>query len=449
MGILSGIFKSRDKPQNATSGSAYRFFIGGSSSGKNVNECSAMQMTAVYSCVRILSEVVASLPLHVYKYNSDGGKEKAVKHPLYFLLHDEPNPEMTSFVFRETLMTHLLLWGNAYAQIIRNGKGEIIALYPLMPNRMTVDRDEKGQLYYQYNTSKDDAPTMKGSMVNLKPSDVLHIPGLGFDGLVGYSPIAMAKNAIGMAIACEEYGAKFFANGATPGGILEHPGTVKDPQRVRESWTSAFGGSSNANKVAVLEEGMKYTPISISPEQAQFLETRKFQINEIARIFRVPPHMVGDLEKSSFSNIEQQSLELVKYTLDPWVARWEQAIVRSLFSTDEKTQYFVKFNVDGLLRGDYQSRMNGYAIGRQNGWMSANDLRELENLDRIPEEEGGDLYLINGNMTKLKDAGIFAGKESEPNEEVLEVEEPQGSGSGDTDGNSGENTVPKRHHRRG
>ena len=237
--------------------------------------------------------------------------------------------------------------------------------------------------------------------------------------------------------------------GATPGGILEHPGTVKDPQRVRESWTAAFDGSSNANKVAVLEEGMKYTPISISPEQAQFLETRKFQINEIARIFRVPPHMVGDLEKSSFSNIEQQSLEFVKYTLDPWVARWEQAIVRSLFSTDEKTQYFVKFNVDGLLRGDYQSRMNGYAIGRQNGWMSANDIRELENLDRIPEEEGGDLYLINGNMTKLKDAGIFAGKESEPNEEVLEVEEPKGSESGDTDGNGGEDTVPKRHHRRG
>ena len=237
--------------------------------------------------------------------------------------------------------------------------------------------------------------------------------------------------------------------GATPGGILEHPGTVKDPQRVRESWTAAFDGSSNANKVAVLEEGMKYTPISISPEQAQFLETRKFQINEIARIFRVPPHMVGDLEKSSFSNIEQQSLEFVKYTLDPWVARWEQAIVRSLFSADEKAQYFVKFNVDGLIRGDYQSRMNGYAIGRQNGWMSANDIRELENLDRIPEEEGGDLYLINGNMTKLKDAGIFAGKESEPNEEVLEVEEPQGSESGDTDGNGGENTVPKRHHRRG
>ncbi|MDO4306964.1 MAG: phage portal protein [Eubacteriales bacterium] len=453
MGIFSGLFRSRDAPQNRTSGSAYSFFMGGSTSGKRVNERSAMQMTAVYSCVRILSEAVAGLPLHLYEYADGGSKEKAVEHPLYFLLHDEPNPEMTSFVFRETLMTHLLLWGNAYAQIIRNGKGEVMALYPLMPDRMTVDRDEKGRLYYEYNTSSDDAPTMKGSTVKLSPSDVLHIPGLGFDGLVGYSPIAMAKNAIGMAIACEEYGAKFFANGAQPSGVLEHPGTIKDPSRVRESWQNTFGGSQNANKVAVLEEGMKYTPISISPEQAQFLETRKFQINEIARIFRVPPHMVGDLEKSSFSNIEQQSLEFVKYTLDPWVSRWEQSMVRSLLTEEEKKQYFIKFNVDGLLRGDYQSRMNGYATARQNGWMSANDIRELENLDRIPEELGGDLYLINGNMTKLQDAGIFAGastengKENSENEdnEVLEVEESGGDG----DGSGGEDSVSKRHHRGG
>ncbi len=444
MKLIKSIFKSRDKPTNATSGSAYRFFLGGSTSGKNVNERSAMQMTAVYSCVRILSEAVAGLPLHLYRYTDEGGKEKAVDHPLYFLLHDEPNPEMTSFVFRETLMTHLLLWGNAYAQIIRNGKGEVLALYPLMPNRMTVDRDEKGGLIYKYNTNKDDAPTIKGSVVYLKPSDVLHIPGLGFDGLVGYSPIAMAKNAIGMAIACEEYGAKFFANGATPGGILEHPGTVKDPERVRDSWHSAFGGSPNANKVAVLEEGMRYTPISISPEQAQFLETRKFQINEIARIFRVPPHMVGDLEKSSFSNIEQQSLEFVKYTLDPWVCRWEQAMVRSLLSPTDKKNYFVKFNVDGLLRGDYQSRMNGYATARQNGWMSANDIRELENLDLIPTEQGGDLYLINGNMTKLADAGIFAEKEEVQNEEVLELEDGEESIR-----DAGEDTVSKRNNRRG
>ena len=284
---------------------------------------------------------------------------------------------------------------------------------------------------------------------------MLHIPGLGFDGLVGYSPIAMAKNAIGMAIACEEYGAKFFANGAAPGGVLEHPGTIKDPQRVRESWQSTFGGSGNANKIAVLEEGMKYTPIGISPEQAQFLETRKFQINEIARIFRVPPHMVGDLEKSSFSNIEQQSLEFVKYTLDPWVIRWEQSIQRSLLSRDEKAVYFVKFNLEGLLRGDYQSRMNGYAIGRQNGWMSANDIRELENLDRIPAEDGGDLYLINGNMLPLKNAGAFAdtptddGKEEETDEEVLELEEPDGNELGDAGTDTEKNPVPERDHRRG
>ena len=430
MGILSGLFHSRDKPTNATSGSSYRFFLGGSTSGKTVTERSAMQMTAVYSCVRILAEAIAGLPLHLYTYKEDGGKEKAIGHPLYLLLHDEPNPEMSSFVFRETLMTHLLLWGNAYAQIIRNGKGEVVALYPLMPNRMTVDRDSSGQLFYSYQMNNSDAPTMKAGTVILKPSDVLHIPGLGFDGLVGYSPIAMAKNAIGLAIATEEYGAKFFANGATPGGLLEYPGTVKDPDRVRESWNKGFSGSQNAGKVAILEEGMKYTPISIAPEQAQFLETRKFQINEIARIFRVPPHMVGDLEKSSFSNIEQQSLEFVKYTLDPWVVRWEQSLSRALFTPEEKKKYFVKFNVEGLLRGDYQSRMNGYATARQNGWMSANDIRELENLDRIPAEEGGDLYLINGNMLPLVHAGAFAdidsGKEeSEPDEqseEVLEVE---------------------------
>ena len=448
MGIFSGLFRSRDKPQNSTSGSAYRFFLGGSTSGKVVTERSAMQMTAVYACVRILSESIAGLPVHLYRYQNDGRKEKAVDHTLYRLLHDEPNPEMTSFVFRETLMTHLLLWGNAYAQIIRNGKGEVIALNPLMPNRMTVDRDEHGQLYYSYQMSSSDAPTMKGGTVHLMPTDVLHIPGLGFDGLVGYSPIAMAKNAIGMAIACEEYGAKFFANGATPGGILEHPGTVKDPSRVRDSWNAAFGGSGNANKVAVLEEGMKYTPISISPEQAQFLETRKFQIDEIARIFRVPPHMVGDLDKSSFNNIEQQSLEFVKYTLEPWIMRWEQSINRALLSETEKSAYFVRFNVDGLLRGDYQSRMEGYATARQNGWMSANDIRELENLDRIPAEDGGDLYLINGNMLPLNRAGDFAdtttsGKEEDSDEEVLEVEEPDGDGTGGTD------AVPERHYRGG
>ncbi len=438
MGFLSGLFRSRDALRNSTSGSAYRFFMGNSTSGKRVNERSAMQMTAVYSCVRILSEAVAGLPLHLYQYTDKSSMEKAVDNPLYFLLHDEPNTEMTSFVFRETLMTHLLLWGNAYSQIIRNGKGEVVGLYPLMPDRMTVNRDEKGRLYYEYMVSSDDAKTLKDGTVRLSPYDVLHIPGLGFDGLVGYSPIAMAKNAIGLAIAAEEYGSKFYANGATPSGILEYPGTVKEPDKVRESWNAGFGGSSNAHKIAVLEEGMKYTPISISPNEAQFLETRKFQINEIARIFRVPPHMVGDLEKSSFSNIEQQSLEFVKYTLEPWLVRWEQAMQRSLIPQDDKSKYFIKFNVDGLLRGDYQSRMQGYATARQNGWMSANDIRELENLDRIPAEDGGDLYLINGNMMPLSMSGAAYGKEENQNEEVLELEGPGGSGQRNRRGNHGE-----------
>lgn len=408
MSILKNLFHSRDKPQNYLSGSRYNVIFGRTTSGKNVDERSAMQVTTVYACVRILAEAVAGLPLHTYRYLSGGAKEKALDHPLYYLLHDEPNPEMTSFVFRETLMSHLLLWGNAYAQIIRNGKGQITALYPLMPNRMTVDRTSNGKIYYTYLVNDSDNPTLKAQgQVYLRKEDIFHIPGLGYDGLVGYSPISMAKNAIGMALATEEYGAKFFENGASPSGVLEHPGTIKDPERLRESWNSLFKGSGNSHKVAVLEEGLSFKPIAISPNEAQFLETRKFQIDEIARIFRVPPHMVGDLEKSSFSNIEQQSLEFLKYTLDPWVTRWEQSIHRSLILESEKRDYFVKFNVDGLLRGDYQSRMNGYAVGIQNGFMSPNDIRSLENMDLIPDELGGNLYLINGAMTKLQDAGGF------------------------------------------
>lgn len=368
-----------------------------------------MQTTAVYACVRILAEAVASLPLHVYEYQDDGGKKLVHDHPLYYLLHDEPNPEMTSFVFRETLMSHLLIWGNAYAQIIRDGAGRVLGLYPLLPDKMEVQRDDKGNIYYVYSRNSDENPTFKEyGNIKLKAEDVLHIPGLGFDGLIGYSPIAMAKNAVGMTLACEEYGASFFANGANPGGVLEHPGVLKDPSKVRESWNSVYRGVNNAHKIAVLEEGMKYQQIGIPPEEAQFLETRKFQINEIARLYRIPPHMVGDLDKSSFSNIEQQSLEFVKYTLDPWVIRWEQSLQKSLLLPGEKGKYFIKLNVDGLLRGDYQSRMNGYAVGRQNGWFSANDIREMENMNPIPDEEGGNLYLINGAMTKLADAGAFA-----------------------------------------
>ena len=416
MGFFKGLFSSRDAPKNkSTTGQNYAFYWGSATSGKKVTARSAMQMTGVYACVRVLAEAIAELPLCLYEY-TDRGRKRAVNHPLYRLLHDEPNPEMTSFIFRETLMSHLLLWGNAYAQIIRNARGDVVALYPLMPDRMDVCRDEdSGKIYYSYTVMSDneEAGLKKGGAVRLEAEDVLHVPGLGFDGLVGYSPIAMAKNAVGMGLSCEEYGAKFFANGAAPIGVLEHPGVIKDAEKLRQHWQNTFGGSGNANKVAVLEEGMKYSPIGISPEQAQFLETRKFQLNEIARIFRIPPHMIGDLEKSSYSNIEQQSLEFVQYTLNPWVKRWEQSLMRVLLAEREKERYFVRFNVDGLLRGDYASRMQGYATARQNGWMSANDIRELENLDKIPAEDGGDLYLVNGNMLPLTKAGAMYGEGSE------------------------------------
>ena len=408
--FLSQLFKSRDKPQNYYIGTDFRYLFGLSTGGKMVNEFTAMQTTAVYACVRILAETLAALPLQMYRY-TPGGKERVYDYPLYHLLHDEPNPEMTSFIFRETLMSHLLIWGNAYAQIIRDRLGRVQGLYPLRPDKMTVCRDNQGRIFYLYTKTSDENPNIRPyGQVALPKEEVLHIPGLGFDGLVGYSPIAMARNAVGMTMACEEYGASFFANGASPSGVLEHPGVLKDPAKVRDSWNAVYRGTGNAHKVAVLEEGMKYQQIGIPPEEAQFLETRKFQLDEIARLYRIPPHMIGDLEKSSFNNIEQQSMEFVKYTLDPWVIRWERAMQKALFLPEEKKQYFLKFNVNGLMRGDYESRMTGYSIGRQNGWLSANDIREMEDMNPVPDEKGGNLYLVNGSMTKLKDAGAFAQK---------------------------------------
>ena len=255
MSIFKSLFRSRDKPKDYYSGSGLSFLFGNTTSGKVVNERTALQTTAVYACVRVLSEAVAGLPLHVYKYNADGGKERIPAHPLYRLLHDAPNTEMTSFIFRETLMTHLLIYGNAYAQIVRNGKGEVTALYPLLPSNMAVDRNDSGSLIYTYRSDKGD--------IKLTRDHVLHIPALGFDGLVGYSPIAMAKQTIGAAIAVEEFGATFFKNGANPGGVLEHPGIVKDIQRVKDSWNAGFQGSANAHKISILEDGMKFHSVGI------------------------------------------------------------------------------------------------------------------------------------------------------------------------------------------
>ncbi len=303
-------------------------------------------------------------------------------------------------------MSHLLLWGNGFSQIIRNGLGEIVALYPLLPNKIDMNRDESGEIYYTYYRNADETRDReKSGGVTLSKYDVLHIPGHSFDGLMGYFPIGLHRNTIGMAVATENYGATFFANGANPSGVLEHPATITNKDLLRESWEKLLKGKG-ANRVAILEEGMTYKPIGMPPEQAQFLETRKFQLNEIARIFRVPPHMIGDLEKSTFSNIEQQSIEFVQHTLNPWVTRLEQAMNFSLLSPSERVKYVIKFNLDGLLRGDYTARMNGYAVGRQNGWLSINDIRRLEDMNPISAEEGGDRYLVNGNMIDAKSAGL-------------------------------------------
>ena len=391
------LFHSRDKPRDAIS-TAPSFYFGSSGAGKSVTVSSAIQMSTVYACVRVIAETIASLPLHVYEA-TDKGNMKATEHPLYHVLHDEPNLEMTSFILRETMLSHLLLWGNSYCQIIRSGRTQVIGLYPLMPDHMEVDRDSSGNLKYTYTTSE-------GRTVLLSADDVLHIPGLGFDGVMGYSPIALERNAIGLGLAAEEYGGKFFANGARPSGVLTHPNTVKDPKRLRDSWNTAYGGSANANKVCILEEGMTYAPISIPNSEAQFLETRKFQVEEICRIFRVPPHLVCNLDRATFSNIEHSSIDFAVHTIRPWLVRIEQAINRALFSDQEKARFFVRFNIDGLMRGDYKSRMEGYAIARQNGWMSSNDIRELENLNPLTDEDGGNAYLCNGNMIPCALAGI-------------------------------------------
>lgn len=380
-----------------------------SNSGVEVDEETALKISAVYACVKVISETVASLPLNLLKELTNGDSEKAKQHPLYTILKDTPNSEMSSFTFREMQMTNLLLWGNAYSLIKRNKQGQIVELYPLKSKNMKVERDAvTNKIKYIYTNNK-------GISTTYTPKQVLHIPAFTFDGVLGVSPITYAREAMGLALATEEFGARFFGNGARPGGVLEHPGTIKDPDKLRDSWNKVYQGTANSHKVAVLEEGMKYHEIGMSPEDSQFLQTRSFQLTEICRIFRVPPHMIGDLSRSTFSNIEHQSIDFVVHTIRPWLVRWEQAIIRSLLNDEERTIYYPKFNVDGLMRGDFTTRMSGYAIARQNGWMSANEIRALEDMNKIPTDQGGDLYLLNGNMISAIAANQNGGAVNEVN----------------------------------
>lgn len=399
----------RDAPkvEDNVRDSGQTFVFGRSESGERVDEKSAMQIATVYACVRLLAESIAGLPLHLYRYTSGSGsdKERAKDHPLYKILYRQPNPEMTSFSFWETMVLQILLWGNSYAQVIRDGKNNVLALYPLPPENVEVDRDDKGHIYYIYHAYTDEVPGETNKDIYFRSDEIFHVPGLSYNGLVGVSPIAMMKNSLGTTIAVEKYGSAFFKNGAQPAGVLEHPGVLKNPEKIRENWSDVYGGPSNAHKVAVLEEGMQYKAISLPPEDSQFLSTRQFGVTEICRIFRVPPHLVQDMQHATFSNIEHQSIDFVVHTLTPWLVRFEQAIVKDLLLPDEQDTYFPKFNVDGLLRGDYQSRMQGYATGISNGFLSPNDIHRLENMDLIPAEKGGDDYYLNGGYVKLEDAG--------------------------------------------
>jgi HK97 family phage portal protein len=365
---------------------------GGTESGVSVTVDSALRVSSVYSCVRILAETVAMLPLITYERLARG-KRRASEHPLYSLLHDRPNDFMTAYTFRETVQGHLALRGNAYIHVDYNGAGRAEELFPLRPDRLIQIIERDGRLLYQYQLPEE--------IRWFTDAEIWHLRSLGADGKVGYSPVSLHRQGVGLAMAQEIYAARFFGKGATPGGVLEHPGHLSDQARtnLRESWEGTHGGLGRSHKVAILEEGLKWNAIGMSQRDAQYIEGRKFQVSEIARMFRIPPHMVGDLERATFSNIEQQGLEFVIYTMMPWLVNWEQSILQTLFPPADRQSFFPEFLLSGLLRGDTQTRYAAYALARQNGWLSANDIRELENMNPI---EGGDTYLVPLNLTPAR-----------------------------------------------
>jgi len=354
-------------------------------SGVLVSENLALNLSSVYACVQVLSQTIGSLPLMVYQRTPDG-KIRVASHPLYRLLHDTPNPEMTSMTWRQAMMLHLGLWGNHYSEIERDSDGNPVALWPITPWRVLLRRIE-GKLVYTVG--------LDTGVVNVPFANMLHIKGLSYDGLVGISPLRAARETVGLSLGAQKYAAKFFANDARPGGILEHPGQLSEDAagRLRKSFERAHEGLDNKFRVAVLEEGMKFNAVGVPPEDAELLETRKFAVSEIARYFRMPLHKISDLERSTNSNIEQQAIEFVTDTIGPWLSNIEQELSFKLFCGD----YYPEFLVEGLLRGDIKTRYAAYAVGRQWGWLSADDIRERENMNKLPDGKGA-IYLSPLNM---------------------------------------------------
>lgn len=361
--------------------------------GNFVNEDTSLRFSAVFSCVRVLSESVAQLPLRVYR-RTENGREVAVNHHLYRLLHSAPNERQSAFSFWEATLSSLALWGNSYALIDYDKKsGAIEALWFLDPNDVSPRRTEKGDIVY-------DVMTKQGKKVYLW-DEIFHIPGLSFDGLMGKSVIRTAHNAISQGLAASEYAGRFFENDSTPRGVLETDTFFKDDsaiQRLRKNWNEFYQGTENSHKIAILENGLKFKPLTINPEDAQLLETRKFNRTEIAGIFRVPLHMIGDLDKATFSNIEHQSIDFVKFSLTPWLRRIEQAISLQLFSSKERNKHYAEFATEGMLRGDTKSRYESYRVAIQSGWLSINEVRSLENMSPV---QGGDEHYLQMQMVPI------------------------------------------------
>lgn len=376
-------------PKTGQSEDVGEYALGGYAAGVAVTHDSSLQVASVYSAVRILAEDAASLPLHLY-FRADGARQRAVWRPEYRLLYSQPNGYQTAFSLREAMMASLLLWGNAYCEIERNGNGDVVGLHFIRPQNVDVRMD-----------ADDQEPVYSVNKVELSPRDIFHVHAFSDNGITGRSILKLARESIGLSKATEEYGSNWFANGAAPGGVLQMPGRIKDAaqlERIRSGWENRHKGPKRSGGVAILEEGMQYQQIGMPPEDSQFLETRKFQVNEIARWFRLPPHMLGDLERATFSNIEEQSLEYVKYTLRPWLVRIEQEAQRQLLQPGMPGPYYYEHLVEDLLRGDIETRYSAYETALQNGWMSINEVRRRENLNPI---DGGDVHRYPLNMGEV------------------------------------------------
>lgn len=402
MGILTSLFAARNQAAvekrahpSADIDWATYLDIGARTGGlQPVSVEGAQALPAVYACINVLSETLASLPLIVYSRKGDGSRERALRHPLYRLLHYKPNAEQTAFEFLELMTSYVAGWGNGRAEIEFSNGGKVLGLWPLRPDRTWPRRNPQTKelefITYDANGGERTLPAWR----------VLNIRARGGDGVNGYSPIRVAMMAVSLGLATEEFGARFFSNGANPGMVVEHPGKLSDAayQRLKTSWQDNAAGLENAHRVRILEEGMKIDKIGIPPEEAQFLETRVFQAQEIARIYRMPPHKIGLLQQSTFSNIEHQSIEFVTDTMRPWLVRVEQAMWRDLLTPSDQEAIYMEFLIDSLLRGDTPSRNAAYAVGRQWGWLSVNEIRERENMERIKD---GDGYLQPLNMQPI------------------------------------------------